>query len=75
MDRAYLIHYNIKKGETAKAVVFSNSTFEAVNKFYSDWLNDYNNSVASGDNLICNPNELERISAEPICLASDVVGR
>jgi hypothetical protein len=75
MERTYLIYYNVKNGETAKTVVFAKSTFEAVNKFYSDWLDGYNKSVADGENLICSPDELERITAEPLCIASDVVGR
>jgi len=75
MQKVYLINYNVKGENTAKTIVFAESTMSAAIAFYEDWLNGYNKSVAEGESLVCSPDELEHITIEPLCIASDVVGR
>jgi hypothetical protein len=75
-ESVYIIGYKLKKGNSTKTVAFAKTINEAFTSFMRDWLDNYNKAVSDGaGELYSNPDELEWISIEPVCPASEVVGR
>jgi hypothetical protein len=76
MEIAYEIKYNCKGSRSDnKVIAFGETVNQALCAFMNDWVTDYNKSVADDEFLVTSPDELERISIEPVCLAKDVINR
>lgn len=65
--KAYLINYKVEESLPGKAVVVANNAYEAVGRFFSEWQKE-----AESDDGILPIVELENLSIEPLCDASDV---
>ena len=73
---AYIIGYKLKKGNSTKSIAFAKTINEAFTTFMNDWLDKYNQAVVDGMSILfSSPDDLEWISTEPVCPASEVVGR
>lgn len=76
MEIAYEIRCKCKGSISDNRIIaFGETVSQALYAFMNDWVTDYNQSIADDEFLVTSPDELERISIEPICLAKDVINR
>ena len=71
IKKLYTITYRLKKAEEFHDYVYAETAGTAISKFMEDWKEKYHTDKDS----YSNPDELKKISAEELCLVSDIIDR